>query len=146
MQVFFKPEKVRQKEKKEFQLLSSEREIFSLDEKPIKQIEEELLLDKILTEGLEVPDHSTALKLFKRHAYHVVSNHNYAFRHQKRSLQVLPGLESTGSGDNLAPKKDLVLPDTDLPKPDFELQTIFEIYPVEKDDKKPLSFKDLLDD
>ena len=60
MKVLFKPESIRKQEKAEFRQLTSEgSSIESLDEKPIIKIQEELMLDKILTQGLEVPDHST---------------------------------------------------------------------------------------
>lgn len=59
MKILFKPESIRQQEKAEFRQLSSEGVFTTLDEKPIKLIQEELLLDKILTQGLEVPDHQT---------------------------------------------------------------------------------------
>ena len=54
MQVFFKPEAIRRQRLEDFRTLSSEMVIESLDQKPIMQIEDELLLDKILSGEMEV--------------------------------------------------------------------------------------------
>ena len=70
---------------------------------------------------LEVQDHQTAVKLFKRHAKHYETNQNSLYRPERRRLQdTLPGLEFTNSGDNITPKPtNDAEPESKFPVPDF---------------------------